>query len=195
MITPLHTHSSYSFLEALPSPAELVQAAVEAGHARPGSHRPQPPYRRPRVLRRLPGGAGVQPILGLELDVSPPTTSPPIPRDKQYRRCCRSPGFAGPARPGSVRVGPPSAGSPAWPNPIPPARRPVPFDQLGCRLDRSDLPDWRFARPGLPLAVSAIAGPTAGRPLDLWLDCLGEAFPSRLYVELQLQIPCRSPSA
>ena len=39
------------------------------------------------------------------------------------------------------------------------------------------------------LAASSVASHATGRPLDLWLGCLAEAFPSRLYVELQLQSP------
>lgn len=63
----LHTHSYFSLLEALPSPAELVQAAVDAGM----------PALALTDHRMLSGAveftlacrkAGIQPILGLELD-------------------------------------------------------------------------------------------------------------------------------
>ncbi len=77
MLTHLHTHSSYSFLEALPSPAELVQAAVDLGM----------PALALTDHNRLTGAlefyaacreAGVQPILGLELDVTPPSPTSPL---------------------------------------------------------------------------------------------------------------------
>jgi DNA polymerase III alpha subunit len=71
MFTHLRTHSCYSFLNGLPSPAELAQAAVDNGMpalALTDSH-------------SLTGAiefyqaclaAGVRPVLGLELGVSPP---------------------------------------------------------------------------------------------------------------------------
>jgi DNA polymerase III alpha subunit len=67
----LHTHSYYSFLEGLPSPEQLAQAAARAGMAAlalTDSH-------------GLTGAiefydacqaAGVRPIIGLELAVAPP---------------------------------------------------------------------------------------------------------------------------
>ena len=71
MFLHLHTHSCYSFLEGLPSPKDLAQAAAQHGMAALAltDH------------NGLSGAiefydacqdAGVKPILGLELDVAPP---------------------------------------------------------------------------------------------------------------------------
>ena len=71
MFIHLHAHSHYSLLEALPSPVELVQAAAEAGM----------PALALTDHNRLTGAlefyaacqeAALQPVLGLELDVTPP---------------------------------------------------------------------------------------------------------------------------
>ena len=65
---PLHTHSYYSFLAAVPSPGELVQAAADAGMEALAL----------TDLHGLTGAiefyeacqeAGIKPILGLELAV------------------------------------------------------------------------------------------------------------------------------
>ena len=98
MITHLHTHSSYSFLEALPSPAELVQAAVDANM----------PALALTDHNRLTGAlefyaacreVGIQPILGLELDVTPPSEL------STFVNPSLSPYPAGAVRPGPARLG------------------------------------------------------------------------------------------
>ena len=84
------------------------------------------------------------------------------------------------------RAGPPSAASPAWPK----LTHPVP--------SRSHSNSWLPTPSGLicltgglrglaSVLASSLAAGSAARPLDLWLDRLRQAFPSRLYVELQLQ--------
>jgi DNA polymerase III subunit alpha len=71
LFTHLHTHSFFSFLEALDSPAALVQAAVDAGlpalaltdhHSLSGSIEFYVACQQ----------AGIKPILGLEVDLAPP---------------------------------------------------------------------------------------------------------------------------
>ena len=73
MFAHLHTHSWYSFLEGLPSPAELAQAAAQAGlpalaltdvHSLTGAVE----------FQLACDSAGVQGILGLELLVELPST-------------------------------------------------------------------------------------------------------------------------
>ena len=71
MFIHLHTHSCYSFLEALPSPYELAQQAARLGmpalaltdhHSLTGA----------LEFYQACRDAGIQPILGLELDMYPP---------------------------------------------------------------------------------------------------------------------------
>jgi DNA polymerase III subunit alpha len=173
MLTHLHVHSSYSFLEALPSPAELVQAAVDLGM----------PALAITDHNRLTGAlefyaacreAGVQPILGLELDVTPPsdlsaytagtagaTSLVLLAQDMQgWSVLCRLASLAQSDSAGST---------------------PVPFDRLAA-----DSTGLLCLTGGLRGLASGLA---VGHPLDLWLGCLREAFSSRLYVELQLQTP------
>jgi DNA polymerase-3 subunit alpha len=71
----LHTHSYYSFLEGLFSPGELAQTAAK--HGMPAVALTDHNSMTGAVeFYDACRGLGVQPILGLELDVSPPTDSP-----------------------------------------------------------------------------------------------------------------------
>ena len=78
MFAHLHTHSWYSFLEGLPSPAELAQAAAQAGL--PASALTDVHSLTGAVQFQLAcDSAGVQGILGLELFVELPLESQIIP--------------------------------------------------------------------------------------------------------------------
>jgi DNA polymerase-3 subunit alpha len=73
----LHVHSCYSLLEALPTPAQLAQAAAEAGMpalALTDSHALIGAVEFYDACR----SAGVRPLLGLELAVAPPTGAAPL---------------------------------------------------------------------------------------------------------------------
>jgi DNA-directed DNA polymerase III PolC len=71
MFVHLNTHSYYSFLEALPSPTELVQAAVE--HSMPALALTDRVYLTGAIeFYDACRTAGIHPILGLEVDVAPP---------------------------------------------------------------------------------------------------------------------------
>jgi len=177
MYIPLHTHSYYSFLEALPSPAELVQAAATAGL----------PALALTDHNRLTGAlefytacreAGIQPILGLELDVAPPPelaayTASPAPlvllaQDLSgWSALCRLSSLAQSDSSGAT---------------------PVSFDQMVA--DSSGLLCLSGGLRGLAAALIPLDDP---RPLDLWLGRLSEVFPSRLYVELQCQLASDLP--
>lgn len=183
MFIPLHTHSHYSLLEALPSPAGLVQAAVDA--------------RLPALAltdhNRLSGAlefyaacqeAGIRPILGLELDIASPSDLSAYTADISYAAVQTArpaplvlhaqdlPGWAALCRLASLAQADSSSSTP------------VPFDQLAA--DSSGLICLTGGLRGL---ASALASGPSGRPLDSWLGRLSDAFPDRLYVELQLQSP------
>jgi DNA-directed DNA polymerase III PolC len=186
MLIHLHTHSSYSFLEALPSPAGLVQAAVDLGM----------PALALTDHNRLSGAiefyaacreAGIQPLLGLELDVIPPPGLSAYTAGISYA--------AGSARPTSLvllaqdlqgwsalcRLASLAQSDSA-------GARPILFDHL-----TADSTGLICLTGGLRGLASALATGNGARPLDLWLGRLHEAFPSRLYVELQLQSPSDLP--
>jgi DNA polymerase III alpha subunit len=168
MFIHLHTHSYYSFLEALPSPAELALAASQAGM---------------RALaladhQVLTGaiefydacrGLGVQPLLGLELDIAHPAGAP-SPAERMvflamdiegWRSLCRLSSAArefGQSRPF---------------HPYPPAA-------IGGGECRADLSNRRKAR-----SLNELLREGREKAAAAFLGRLAELFPGRLYVELQ----------
>jgi DNA polymerase-3 subunit alpha len=164
----LRSHSYYSFLRGLASPQALASAAVEAGmpalgltdhHGLSGAIE----FHDACVL------AGIKPILGLEVNVSPPSE-------------------LGTSEPGSLVL--------------------LAMDMTGwrslCRIsstlaqDHSVLPFTRLVEETRGLICltggrrGVLARLVASRQhplLESWLKRLGELFPDRLYIELQVHTP------
>jgi DNA polymerase-3 subunit alpha len=175
MFTHLHTHSHYSFLEGLASPAALAQAAVRQG---------MPALALTDHLW-LTGAvafydacreAGVKPILGLEVEVSRPAglagllpenlpgwgTLALLATDMQ--------GWASLCRLSSAVLNTPDA------------EREGRLDFERLAEDTQGLICLTGGRRGL---LDRLAEARQARAARRWLQRLGELFPERLYVELE----------
>ncbi len=169
MYIHLTTHSAYSLQEGLAQPAELAQAAAEAGMAALGL-----------TDHRLLSGsvefvtackaAGVQPVLGLEIDLEPGgfACACPVPS-----ACTYGAGTGGPGRGGTGAGGPPER-TPAG---MTPAGDNGPLSLLAmnlagwtnlCRLSSA------LAMRDLPACTSAAGTGEAACPLDLLAACSGD---------------------
>ena len=73
----LHTHSYYSFLESLPSPADLVQAAEQDG-MRALALTDNNSLTGSIEFYQACKAAGIQPILGLQVTVTSPLETQPL---------------------------------------------------------------------------------------------------------------------
>lgn len=170
MFVHLHTHSCYSFLEALPSPLELVQRAAAFGM----------PALALTDHRSLTGAlefyqacqeAKLQPILGLELDLQFPSRISPLQRGPVVLLAMDSHGWSSLCRLSSALQDDPNA---EW----------LSFDRLSRDTDglicltggrRSILDQYLLA--------------DQLQPAEAYLDHLSSIFPERLYVELQSHRP------
>jgi DNA polymerase-3 subunit alpha len=168
LFSHLRTHSYYSFLEGLPSPVDLAQAAKTAGM-------------RALALTDHNGLAGaiefyeaclgfdVQPILGLEIDVA----APPAPGARLVLLAADMEGWGSLCRLSSLKLG--EAGE---------MDGPLPFERFS--QETGGLICLTGGRGG-PLASLLVSG-QAGAAGTL-LGRLKETFGSRLYVELQRHTP------
>ena len=168
----LHTHSYYSFLEGLPSPADLAQTAAR--------------YEMSALAltdrNSLSGaiefylacqGAGVQPILGLQISVSSPLQSAPLEGDLVLLACDLS-GWRSLCRLSSAIQSDASADS----------KEILPFTQFAagtqgllCLTGGSQSSLDKLVRTGQTEAARR------------YLGYLIDLFPERLYVELQRRTP------
>ena len=177
MFIHLHTRSWFSFLEGLASPVELSRRAALLGM----------PALALTDHNRLSGAiefydacreAGVQPVLGLELDVClPPDLS------SAYAGAGAGPltllatsleGWASLCRLSSAAQSEPAA------------PQPITFERL--RGDAGGLLCLSGGRPGLAARLASLAPGSLADGDNLarrWLAHLGELFPDRLYIELQ----------
>jgi DNA polymerase III subunit alpha len=168
----LHAHSHYSFLEALPSPTELAQAAARA----------QMPALALTDHTMLSGAlefyqacreVGVQPLLGLELDVALPPDLPPLSQTgaagrlvllaldlRGWGSLCRLSSAA------LVEPGTPSA---------------LPFEVLAEHAD-----GLLCLTGGHKSSLNRLVAQDSRRAAAAYLERLGELFPGRLYVELHI---------
>ena len=164
MFTHLHTHSYFSFLRGLPSPAELIAAAVKN----------EMPSLALTDHRHLTGAlefyaacknSGIQPVLGMELEVTPPTS---ILTDNSgilvflamdlsgWTNLCQLSSLSSDENPRST------------------------FEQMSFHTD--GLICLSGGRRGL---LNSLLSTSQRRLSKEWLARLGELFPDRLYVELQ----------
>ncbi len=177
MFVHLHTHSCYSFLEGLASPRELAKRAAEL----------EMPSLALTDHNRLSGAiefydacreAGVQPILGLELDVRLPPDLLPGFRDAGAGPltllATGLDGWASLCRLSSVAQSDLAAS------------QPVAFERLG-----QDAGGLLCLSGGLAGMAARLIPSRQGNHVDGenlargWLERLRELFPDRLYVELQ----------
>jgi DNA-directed DNA polymerase III PolC len=167
----LHAHSYYSFLDGLASPAELAQAAANAGmpalaltdhHGLTGAVEFYDACRE----------AGVQPILGLELTVAPspgsldsgPSNLILLALDMSgWRSLCRL----------STLVQTDQVRDP---------ERGLPFERLA--RETAGLLCLTGGKRGL---LNRLLEAGQHEAATTWLAQLGELFPGRLYVEIQIQ--------
>ena len=177
----LHLHSYFSLQEALPSPGELVQAAQACGMraAALTDHL----YLTGAVEFYLAcRQAGIQPLLGMELDLLPPADLGTL-----TTRGGASPivllasslaGWANLCWLSSALLSLPE-GSEAGSQSIP-----CPFDWLAAHTEGLIL-----LTGGQASLLNALIAVEAVQPASLWLDRLQQLFPQRLYVELQANNP------
>lgn len=178
MFVHLRARSYYSFLDALPSPAGLVQAAAAQGMPALG------------LTERLwltgavefydaCRAAGVKPILGLELDVSAPgdifaaSAAAPL-----ALLAMNFHGWGSLCRLSSAALSDPAG------------ERPLPFAQLA--QEAGGLICLTGGRSGLAARLLRESQPRAAAS---FLAGLNEIFPGRLYIELQLHTPDDAPIA
>jgi DNA polymerase-3 subunit alpha len=170
--THLHTHSYYSFLEGLPSPAELVQAAARSD------------MKALALTDRISlSGAiefylacrqmGISPILGLQIPVSTPMDLPPMVGDLVLLACDLG-GWKSLCRLSSALQADPS----------PESQQCLSFERFAqetsgvvCLTGGSQASLARLVREG----KERIAGQFLGYLADL--------FPNRLYIELHRRTP------
>jgi DNA-directed DNA polymerase III PolC len=174
MFVHLHTHSYYSFLEGLASPAALAQAAAQNSMpalALTDHHWLSGAVEFYDACRE----AGIQPVLGLELDVGAPEdltsmTASPAPL---LLLATSLEGWRGLCRLSSAVLDEQERASTA-----------LPFERL--RQETEGLICLTGGRRGLAARLAAAGDrPQAGALLER----LREAFPGRLYVELQRHAP------
>ncbi|MFM8321891.1 MAG: DNA polymerase III subunit alpha [Chloroflexota bacterium] len=170
----LHTLSWYSLLEGLDSPAALAQAAAKAGM----------PALALTDHNRLSGAiefydaclaAGVQPVIGLQLDHRPPpelAAAVQLPAGRLTLLAESAAGWGTLCRLSSAAF---AGGVEA---------QPVAFETLAAQ--HSGLLCLSGGRGGLAAALLDAGQPAAARR---WLELLGELFPGRLYAELQRHSP------
>ena len=164
MFTHLHTHSYYSFLRGLASPAELTQAAVQNGMQSLAL----------TDYRLLTGAlefyaacksSGIQPILGLEMEVLPPNgfsiTSPGI----LVFLAMDMTGWSNLCRMSSL---------------LSEENSELTFEQLSNNTD--GLICLSGGKRGL---LNNLLTAGLRRSAADWLARLGELFPKRLYIEMQ----------
>lgn len=168
----LHTHSYYSFLEGLPSPADLVQAAVADGM----------PALALTDRNTLSGAiefyiacqsAGIQPILGLQVTVISPLESRPSVGDlvllaqdlKGWRSLCR-------------------LSSSILSDPAHNPRQILSFAQLGEESE-----GLLCLTAGSQSCLDQLVSLDQANAAMRYLEHLKEIFPDRLYVEIQRRTP------
>ncbi len=168
----LHTHSYFSFLEGLPSPADLVQAAAEQGM--PALALTDRNYLSGAIeFYTACQTAGIQPILGLQVTVTSPLETSPLVGDlvllaqdlSGWRSLCRL-----------------SSSLLSEPSPTP---QPVlPFDQLA--QEASGLICLTAGGQG---CLDQLLSLSQERSARRYLSHLKEVFPDQLFVELQRRTP------
>jgi DNA polymerase III alpha subunit len=168
----LHTHSYFSFLEGLLSPAELVQAAAEQGM--PALALTDRNYLSGAIeFYTACQAAGIQPILGLQVTVTSPLESSPLAGDMVLLAQDLS-GWSSLCRLSSSLLSEPS-----------PAPQPVlAFDQLA--QETSGLICLTAGGQG---CLDQLLSMSQERSASRYLSQLKEIFPDRLFVELQRRTP------
>jgi DNA polymerase III subunit alpha len=164
----LRVHSWFSFLRGLASPQALVQAAAAQGctalaltdhHNLTGAIE----------FYTACQDAGVQPILGLEVDVTPPEALSTAPTSTLALLAMDRPGWANLCRVASLLTG---------------EADPLPFEQLV-----QDMSGLLCLSGGGRGAAARLLAAGQSRLASAYLQRLSEAFPERLYVELQQHTP------
>jgi DNA-directed DNA polymerase III PolC len=172
MFVHLHSHSCFSFLEGVSTPAQLVQAAKNQGM----------PALALTDHRSMTGAvefydacraAGVKPLLGLEIETSLPVKFSPLPKDlldgKLVLLAKDVSGWSSLCRLSSAAQN--EAASPP--------DRPITFEQLS-RNSRGLL----CLTGGIDGLLSRLVSQNRDDSALSWLAALGEVFPNRLYVQL-----------
>ena len=170
MFVHLHVHSSFSFLEGLASPSELVQAAARLGQLALAL----------TDRGRLTGAiefydacreAGLNPILGVELEVALPVDFSAYSASKSgliVLLAADMKGWSSLCHLCSAAQADPT--SPVF----------LPFELLAA--NRSGLLCLTGGRGSMVNQLVLQGNDSATK---LWLECLNELFPGRLYIELQ----------
>ena len=179
MFIHLHSHSYYSFLDGLPSPAELAHAAANSGMgamALTDAHSLTGAIEFYDACRAI----GIRPILGLEANVGPPTGIPAFSISEAgsliflatdltgWRSLCR-------------------LSSALLTDPAIETSRVLPFEILAQNTD--GLICLTGGKRGAAARLMHAGGrqPSARRSATFYLERLREIFPDRLFIELQKQ--------